>query len=159
MFHVGRKDPERIEVSSSMRTLDRATILAITAVLMVAMASPSSAVGTHTCSGFAPQVTFCQTGTFIRSSTISQDVASDVNYVGTLESVLVWSRGLRVFRCTYTQGLPRECIGEGEFPPTNTSFTHKCRSLIPGTSLQLTDDHYVNGQQGGVGTWSCSVIV
>jgi hypothetical protein len=104
-------------------------------------------------------VTSCQTGTsFVFSSLVSHDVAADINYAGTIESKLVWSGGSRTFRCTYSQALPRQCIASGSFPPVNASFTHKCRSLVPGTAVSPAPGATLDGVQGGAGTWSCSVV-
>jgi hypothetical protein len=120
---------------------------------------PAHALMTHSCGGFAPSETACSTGTYTVTTTIAHDVSTDINYVGTLESQLIWSGGSRIFRCTYTQGLDRQCLASGPFPKLNSSVRHVCRSLIPGTSVKPADDVQLEGQQGGVGTWSCSVTV
>ncbi len=137
----------------------RLFLSALLAVVVGAATMPAMALTTHTCDGFAPTTTDCTTGTFVVTSTIAHDVASDINYAGTIESTLVWSGGSRIFRCTYTQGLQRQCLASGPFPRLNSSVRHNCRSLVPGTSVKPADGVELDGQPGGVGTWSCSVTV
>jgi len=105
---------------------------------------------------FAPISNFCSTGNHYRSLGISHDVTADINYVGTLESTLVWSGGKRVYRCTFTHVRDKECVQWGDWPPGNTWLLHQCRSIVPGTAIPDTP---LTGIQGGVGTWSCSVFV
>src|SRR5688572_23005413 len=126
----------------------RVVLSALLAVLVGATTVPAAALSTHTCDGFAPMVTACSTGTFTVTSTIAHDVASDINYVGTIESRLLWSGGTRIFRCTYTQGLQRQCLASGPFPKLNSSVRHNCRSLVPGTSVKPADGVELDGQPG-----------
>ncbi|MHB8512460.1 MAG: hypothetical protein ACYDCC_09780 [Actinomycetota bacterium] len=129
----------------------------VAVLLTMLITSAANAETTYSCPGeFAPVVTSCTTGWHTRTADISHDVTADVNYVGTLESTLVWSGGERVFRCTYVPEAQRECIAYGSFPPINTAFQHNCRSIIPGTADPGTP---ADGVEGGVGTWSCSVYV
>ncbi len=93
------------------------------------------------------------------TSTISHDVSADINYAGTLESRLVWSGGTRIFRCTYSQALQRQCIATGPFPTVNASVVHQCFSYVPGTSVSPAPGVGSSGVEGGVGSWSCSVTV
>jgi hypothetical protein len=131
--------------------------LAAAALCVWACALPAGAA-TPLCSGFAPTGTSCTTGAHVRATTLSQDVTGDFDYVGTLETSLVWSGGARIFRCTYTtSALDRTCLSFGEFPPVGASFTHRCRSLVPGTAATLAPGATVNGVEGGAGQWECSV--
>jgi hypothetical protein len=139
--------------------LIRRTIAVVAAGVLsiLGAVAPAHAAGTYTCGGFAPVTTFCQTGSHVYTTTISHDVAADINYLGTVESVLAWSGGQRIFRCTYTQALKRVCVASGSFPPLNATFVHRCRSLVPGSAVQPAQGVSSDGEQGGVGTWSCSV--
>jgi hypothetical protein len=127
--------------------------LAVVAAVVLAF-SPAEAA-TFTCGGFAPLTTACSTGTRTRNSGLSHDVVADFNYIGTIESLIVWSGDDRAFRCTYTQIGPRTCLSTGDFPPVGASFTHRCRSLVPGTVIEDT----VTGVEGGVGTWQCKLTI
>ena len=136
----------------------KASLLVVIGSAVAATTQPALAVGTYTCQGFAPAKTACSTGARVRTTTISHDVAADINYAGTIESVLAWSGGQRIFRCTYTQALNRVCVASGPFPSVNASFTHRCRSLLPGTAVDPGQGMSFDGEEGGVGTWSCSVV-
>lgn len=126
-------------------------------VLLVFAGSPSDA-STSICSGFAPTATVCATGTHARTAGLSQDVGADFDYVGTVETSLTWSSGTRIFRCTYTASAPsRTCLSFGDFPPINASFTHRCRSIVPGTAVTVAPGVTLAGVEGGVGQWQCSV--
>ena len=127
--------------------------------LAILGAVPATAATTKTCNGFAPTKTSCTTGGSVSTSALSHDVAADINYVGTVESSMVWGSKARTFRCTYTQALRRTCVGSGEFPPANTAFTHQCRSLFPATAFSADPALVMTGVEGGVGTWACSVTV
>lgn len=153
-------EPRPTKRSIHMSALVRLGILL--ALLCAASAVPAHAVTPHTCGGFAPTKTICQNGSndsLVFSSLVSHDVAADINYAGTLESRLIWSGGTRTFRCTYSQALPRQCIATGAFPPVNAKFTHRCRSLVPGSAVNPAPGVAHDGTEGGVGTWSCTVVV
>lgn len=130
-------------------------------VTLVALISPAVfSATTRSCSGFAPTTTSCSTGTFTRSSsTIAHDVSADINYAGTIESALVWGSKSRIFRCTFAPGIERRCLGLGEFPPLFATFTHRCRSLMPGSAFTVISGVGLSGIEGGIGTWSCTVTV
>ncbi|MGH2830412.1 MAG: hypothetical protein ACRDJM_07995 [Actinomycetota bacterium] len=137
-----------------------ATIAAIALVLAPALGPTAGIAATRTCNGFAPTTTSCTTGTQTRTTvTVVHDVSADINYIGTVESAMVWSFGSRIFRCTYAPGADRRCLGLGDFPPVGASFTHRCRSLIPGTAFSATPEITLDGVEGGLGTWSCTVTV
>lgn len=123
----------------------------------VTLVTGTSATTTYTCQGTAPALgTSCTTGTRLRVDGLSHNVEADLDYVGTLESVLDWSGGKRVLRCTYTRAGSRSCLSSGSFPPVNTSFTHRCRSLWPGS---FVDGVNPDGVAGGIGNWVCEVSV
>ncbi|GAC1412615.1 MAG: hypothetical protein NVSMB57_08080 [Actinomycetota bacterium] len=137
-----------------MRIRVRSTVPVSIGLMLLALAGTARAATTITCGGLASLATYCSNGSHAWAGDAYHDVAADVNYVGTIESSLVWNGGKRIFRCTYTQGLPRVCVAFGAFPPVATTFIHECRSLIPGTAAPNT---VLTGVQGGVGTWACSV--
>lgn len=127
------------------------------ATLLMPVAIPQAAqAGVHSCSGFAPAANVCSTGSRQRVDILSHNVAADFNYIGTIESAIEWSGGRRVFRCTYTQIGPRSCLSSGEFPPVQTTFTHRCRSMYAGSVIAGLVQ---NGVEGGVGSWQCEVVV
>jgi len=130
----------------------------VLAVACWALAPQAGHATTNRCSGFAPVETACGTGSHIRGSgtddVLAHDVDADFNYVGTVESVLDYTGGARIFRCTYIPGTARNCISLGAFPAKGQSFTHGCRSLVPGTVIDPAD---LDGVEGGYGLWQCSV--
>jgi len=133
--------------------------LAVAAAVLVlaGVAPPADAASTFTCGGFAPASTACTTGVRTRTSlTLTHNVEGDFGFIGTLESTLTWTGGKRTFRCTYVGAGDRTCISSGEFPEVNYGFTHRCRSLVPGSVIP---DINPDGIYGGVGSWQCSVTV
>lgn len=130
------------------------------AMLLVAIAPGiARADGTWSCEGFAPTVTSCSTGTRTRADGLAQDVNADFGYVGTVESSLVWSGGARAYRCTFVPDQPTTCLGSGSFPPVGTSFTHRCRSIVPDSASTVAPGAAGPGVEGGAGTWQCSVTL
>ncbi|MGH2625379.1 MAG: hypothetical protein ACRDHY_01865 [Anaerolineales bacterium] len=131
------------------------------------------------CSGFAPMVEQCTTGTHVRTGSLLHGsmefppCGTDLGvpspsqvgrcYIGAVTSQLVHAAGARTFVCQIAYGPPGvqnvlnlviggvSCLGTGTFPPIGATFEHKCYSDDVGSEGA--------GNSGtGLGDWNCDII-
>lgn len=126
-----------------------AALLTIVPVLAGGAAGHPLPLMEVSCGGVAPTATDCTTGShpfFGLTFSISCGFADD--YVGTVESRVVYAGGHRGLLCTRLADgtVFSGQSGAGPDPTPFTPFDHVCTSVDTDTGLP-----------GGIGAWSCSV--